>query len=49
VELAADPNLREEMGERGRRRVESEYSVARWAELFVDVIRGRDLSQRAAQ
>jgi glycosyltransferase involved in cell wall biosynthesis len=49
VELAGDPSLRVAMGERGRRRVESEYSVARWAELFVDVIRGRDLSQRAAQ
>jgi glycosyltransferase involved in cell wall biosynthesis len=49
VELAGDPNLRVKMGERGRRRVESEYSVARWTELFVDVIRGHDLSQRAAQ
>jgi glycosyltransferase involved in cell wall biosynthesis len=49
VELAGDPSLCVAMGERGRRRVESEYSVARWAELFVDVIRGRDLSQRAAQ
>ncbi len=49
VKLAGDPDLRTEMGWRGRGRVESEYSVARWAELFVDVIRERDLYQRAAQ
>jgi glycosyltransferase involved in cell wall biosynthesis len=48
-QLAADPLLGETMGRRGRGRVESEYSVARWTELFVDVIRERDYYKRAAQ
>ena len=49
VELAADPNLRAEMGRQGRGRVESEYSVARWTELFVNVIRERDYIKRATR
>jgi glycosyltransferase involved in cell wall biosynthesis len=33
--LAVDPELRARMGAAGRRRVEREYSVARWSEDFV--------------
>jgi glycosyltransferase involved in cell wall biosynthesis len=33
--LAGDPELRTRMGAAGRRRVEREYSVARWSEDFV--------------
>lgn len=33
--LAADPALRARLGAAGRRRVEQEYSVARWSDEFV--------------
>lgn len=36
--LAADPSLRRRMGEAGRRRVESDYSVAAGAALWRDVL-----------
>jgi glycosyltransferase involved in cell wall biosynthesis len=46
--LADDAGLRANMGQCGRSRVESEYSVARWTDLFIDVIRGRPVSERIA-
>jgi hypothetical protein len=39
LELAKQPKLRAEMGARGRRRAEREYSLERWAPVVGDVLR----------
>lgn len=40
-ELLLDATLRERLGARGRARVESDYSVERWAPVLAEVIAGR--------
>lgn len=38
--LAEDRGLRSQLGENGRRRVEEEYSIHRWAGIVADTLRG---------
>lgn len=38
--LAGDPMLRRRMGDAGRRRVETDYSLSAWAETFVSSMTG---------
>jgi glycosyltransferase involved in cell wall biosynthesis len=38
--LAGDPKLRRQMGQSGRRRVETDYSLAAWAQTFVTSMTG---------
>lgn len=40
VRLAADPALRQRMGQAGRQLVEQEYSVTRWADEFTRIVVG---------
>jgi glycosyltransferase involved in cell wall biosynthesis len=38
--LAADPGLRQRLGDRGRRRTEDDFSLTRWAPALATIIRG---------
>jgi glycosyltransferase involved in cell wall biosynthesis len=40
--LARDPELRERLGSRGRRRVEESFSVRSWAPVMAEILRGKN-------
>ena len=40
LRLARDPDLRQQVGENGRRRAERDFSVERWAPVVAAILRG---------
>ena len=45
VQLARDPELRNRLGAAGRRRVEADFSTARWAPVLAAAIRGEPVAR----